>query len=111
MKCALTILALGFSALFASDKYYLESNQIALSEKTIFVQLDEGMIEIDHLCVDQGGIYFEAESARCLECRKPLDLDFACHKRLNPKNTCHKRLNPKNTCHKRLNPKNTCEFT
>lgn len=77
-------------SVFASEKVYLNPEQIALSDRTIYINLEGEMVEIDQLLVDQAGIYFMEENARCIECRKPL----------NPKNTCHKRLNPKNTCNR-----------
>ena len=111
LKLTLTIAAMASILLFANEKYYLTPDQIALSEETIYVQLDDGLVEIDSLLVDQGGIYVSASGMRCPECHRSSLIDTPCHKRLNPKNTCHKRLNPKNTCHKRLNPKNTCDIT
>ena len=111
LRMSALVAAMAASVLFASEKYYLEPEQIALTNETIYVQFEDHLVETDTLLVDQGGIYVCSESMRCQECHRSLLIDTECHKRLNPKNTCHKRLNPKNTCHKRLNPKNTCEVT
>ena len=98
LKFALTIAACACVSLFANEKYYLEPEQISLSDQTIYVQLEGSVVEIDTLLVDQAGLYFEQKNARCLDCRQTLKPEHNCHRRLNPKNTCHRRLNPKNTC-------------
>ncbi len=59
-------------------KQYCSAEQIELTDATIFVNLKEGVIEIDSLLVDQGGIYFTEDMKRCVWCRRPL----------NPKNIC-----------------------
>ncbi|MCH9611123.1 MAG: hypothetical protein S4CHLAM81_15030 [Chlamydiales bacterium] len=111
LKMTLFAAAFVASSLFATEKFYLEPEQISLTGETILVQLSNDMVEVDSLLVDQGGVYMCAEHARCPLCHRSSMMDTPCHKRLNPKNTCHKRLNPKNTCHKRLNPKNTCSIS
>jgi|GEM_PF-3191561 len=98
LKLTLTVAAMMSIFLFASEKYYLTPDQIAISEETIYVQLDDALVEVDTLLVDQGGLYMSDNNIRCAQCHRSLLVETPCHKRLNPKNTCHKRLNPKNTC-------------
>lgn len=65
--------------LFANDaKHYCSPDQIELNNTTILVHLDTNTVEVDTLFADQGGIYFNENGMRCLQCRRTL----------NPKNTC-----------------------
>lgn len=63
------------SAAFANPsslkKYYCSSDQLEITDTTIFVHTTEGIIELDALLVDQGGVYFTNESMRCPDCRRP----------------------------------------
>lgn len=65
------------SAVFANPsylkKYYCSSEQIELTDTTIFIHTTEGTIELDALHVDQGGVYFTNENMRCPDCRRPYD--------------------------------------
>lgn len=66
----------GISSAFANTtpdvkKYYCSSEQIELTDSTIFIHTTEGIIELDALLVDQGGVYFTNANMRCPDCRRP----------------------------------------
>jgi hypothetical protein len=70
-----------FVPVFAQEpvsKSYCTTKQIEVTDTMILLHLNEQIFEIDSLLADQGGLYYNHDSLRCINCRRPL----------NPKNTC-----------------------
>lgn len=54
-----------------AQKWYCDASQIVLADTTILIAFDEGIIEVDTLHVDQGGIFVSTADLRCPNCHRP----------------------------------------
>lgn len=66
------------------NKIYIQPGWLQITQEGILIPLDHQVISVDHLEVDEGGVYFDRERLKISYC-ETCGLPLAWGKCLNPK--------------------------